>query len=339
MQRIGRAHHPSLRTLGRIGLACVLVLSLAPLTGCPSGDDDGGCQTTPPSEDIDGGLVCGEPFDLNGPGGEPGVFGVKVVEYVHVNAAGIVETDTISTLLVLAYVDFHIDTLDADVGIQLCQIQIPKVDIPGQPLPTTFQTLPAMLPNIERVNIRAWMSGSSTCDAFESEKAITVIGACLGDTLNDFLISDPTKTCPGQFTNANKDTFCEGKSDCMFDLDEDGLPGTTLEAYNIPGLDVELVYGTMRSWISMEGIVANNDLILGVAHWSLEVAMAGCQLYPIGGGNLRECNPGEVSIVEQINPDLTETPGQESTFMAVRMEDPNIDCFELIDRELEIFGR
>ncbi len=316
----------------------ILLSVVSWLGGCPNGAGDDTCQTEPPDTNLDGGLVCGQPFDLNGPGGEPGVFGVKVVEYVHVNAAGIVETDTISTLLVIAYVDFHPETLDADVGIQLCQIQIPKVEIPGQPLPTTFRTLPAMLPNINRVQIRAWMSGTNTCDSFESEKAITVIGACLEDDLDDWLVTDPTRQCSGQFTNSNKKTYCEGKSDCMFDLDEDGLPGTTLEAENIPGLDVELVYGTMRSWISMEGIVANSDLILGVAHWSLEVAMAGCQLYPIGGGAIRECNPDEVDIVSQINPDLTETPGQESTFLAKRIRE-DMDCFELIDRELEIFGR
>jgi hypothetical protein len=182
------------------------------------------------------------------------------------------------------------------------------------------------------------MSGDTTCDSFESEKAITVIGACLEDDLDDWLVSDPTKQCSGQFTNANKETYCDGKSDCMFDLDEDGLPGTTLEAENIPGLDVDRVYGTMRSWISMEGLVASSDLILGVAHWSLEVAMAGCRLFPIGGGNLRECTPDEVSIVSQINPDLTETAGQESTFQAVRIRE-DMDCFELIENELEIFGR
>ncbi len=322
-----------------IGLLGVILITLASvMVGCPNGGGDDSCQTDPPDTNLDGGLVCGEPFELNSPNGDPGVFGVKVVEYVHVNAAGIVETDTISTLLVIAYVDFHRDTLDADVGIQLCQIQIPKVEIPGQPLPTTFRTLPAMLPNIKRVQIAGWMSGDKTCDTFESEKAITVIGACLEDELNDWLVDDPAKQCSGAFTSADKETYCDGKVDCMFDLDQDGLPGTTLEAENIPGLDVELVYGTMRSWISMDGIVANSDLILGVAHWSLEVVMAGCHLHPIGGGDLRECTESEVSIVSQINPDLTATPGQDSTFQAVRIRE-DMDCMELIDRELDIFGR
>ena len=284
--------------------------------------------------------MCGQPFELNQPNGDPGVFGVKVVEYVHVNAAGIVETDTISTLLVLAYVDYHEETQDADIGIQLCQIQVPKVEIPGQPEPTEFNTLPSMLPNIPRVQIKASMSGGSTCDEFVSEKAITVIGACLQDQLSDSLpYDDGSQTCPGTFTAADKDTFCDSISEnCMYDLDEDGLPATTLTAENVPGLDVDLVYGTMRSWISMEGMVATSDLILGVAYWSLELQVVGCRLTPLGGGDLRECTADEIDIVAQINPDLTQTPGQDSTFQAVRV-DPEIDCFELIDRELEIFGR
>lgn len=326
--------------------ALVLVAALAlaggaACTGTPGGSS---ClqQNVPP--DQDGGLVCGLPFELNetdhqGVVTGPGVFGVKVVEYVHVNAAGIVETDTISTLLVLAYVDYHAETLDADIGIQLCQIQIPKVEIPGQPDPTVFSTLPEMLPNIPRVAIRADISGDTTCEQFVSEKAITVIGACLSDVLNDPLPNNPaTQTCPGTFTSELKETFCEGKAGCMYDLDLDGLPATTLTAENVPGLDVDLVYGTMRSWISMEGLVATNDLILGVAYWSLELQIVGCRLVPLGGGAMRECNTSEIDIVSQINPDLTQTPGQDSTFQAVRVPS-DISCFELIDREMEIFGR
>lgn len=324
-------------------LAALLGAALA-LAACGTTGGDDSCQQQNPNPDQDGGLVCGVPFELNETDSQgnvtgPGVFGVKVVEYVHVNAAGIVETDTISTLLVLGYVDYHPETLDADIGIQLCKIQIPKVEIPGQPEPTVFSTLPAMLPNIPRVAIRADISGNTTCEQFVSEKAITVIGACLEDELNDSLPSDAaSQACSGAFDPAQKDTYCEGKSNCMYDLDQDGLPATTLTAENVPGLDVDLVYGTMRSWISMEGLVATNDLILGVAYWSLELQVVGCRLVPLGGGNMRECNTDEIDIVAQINPDLTQTPGQDSTFQAVRV-DPNITCFELIDRELEIFGR
>ncbi len=322
--------------------ALVLLAPTGGATGCGSGaDDDDGCHQEPPNPDADGGgLVCGQPFELNEANGDPGVFGVKVVEYVHVNAAGIVETDTISQLLVLGYVDYHPETLDADIGIQLCQILIPKVEIPGQPEPTVFNTLPQMLPNIPRVQIKASMSGDTTCEQFVSEKAITVIGACLEDQLNDPLPSDArTEVCPGTFTAADKDTFCDDiHQDCMYDLDEDGLPATTLTAENVPGLDVDIVYGTMRSWISMEGLVATSDLILGVAYWSLEMQIVGCRLVPIGGGDLRDCTSDEVDIVAQINPDLTQTPGQDSTFQAVRVR-PDMDCYELIDRELEIFGR
>jgi hypothetical protein len=306
--------------------------------GCPAGGDDS-CQVEGPSPDVDGGLVCGAPFELNEPNGDPGVFGVKIVEYVHVNAAGIVETDTISVLLLLAYVDYHADTLDADVGVQLCQIQIPKVEIPGQPKPTVFQTLPAMLPNIPRVAIKATLSGNTSCESFTSEKAVTVIGACLEDPLGSNLPVDPgSQQCPGVFASPEKDTYCDSRAGCMYDLDLDGEAGATLTADNVPGLDVDLVFATMRSWISMEGMVATSDLILGIAYWSLELVPFGCKLTPMGGGAARYCSPDELKIVAQINPDLSQTANQDSTFMAVRLR-PDIDCFELIDRELEIFGR
>jgi hypothetical protein len=308
--------------------------------GCGGGKDDS-CAQNQTISGVDGGLQCGLPFELNETDGNgnvigPGVFGVKVVEYVHVNAAGIVETDTISILLVLAYVDYRPATLDADVGIQLCQIQVPKVDIPGQPEPTVFKTLPQMLPNIPRVMVRAWVSGNTTCETFDSDPAVTVIGACLQDQLNDELPVSPT--CPGAFDPADKDTYCDTRAGCIFDLDADGFPATTLEAENVPGLDVDLVFASMRSWVSMAGMVASSDLILGTANFDLTVMPFGCRLIPLGGGEQRECNAEEVNIVAKINPDITQTPGQDSTFMAVRVRS-DMTCEELIEDELEIFGR
>ena len=318
-------------------VTCTVLLAL----GCGPGGDGNSCQSDTNPSGVDGGLQCGEPFNLNeiDTGGTvigPGTFGVKVVEYVHVNAAGIVETDTISVLLFLIDIDHDVAANDAQVGVQLCQIQIPKVDIPGQPEPTVFRVLPEMMPNIPKVYVDADLSGNTTCETFVSDKAVTVIGACLEDELEDDLPGD--ETCSGAFDNTQKDTYCESRSGCSYDVDEDLYPAATLEAENLPGLDVDLVFANMRSWVSMDGLVATSDLILGTAKFDLRVNPIGCQIIPLGGGDARDCNREELKVVTKVNPDITQTPGQDSTFIGVRV-DPATTCEELIERELEIFGR
>ena len=109
-------------------------IALLSWLGCSGDSDNGVCKRHDDPPSVDGGLQCGQPFQLNEVDGQghvvgPGLFGIKVVEYVHVNAGGIVETDTISVLLMLASFDQKEGSQDLDLGIQLCQIQIPKVDL------------------------------------------------------------------------------------------------------------------------------------------------------------------------------------------------------------------
>ncbi len=293
-------------------------IALLSWLGCSGDSDNGVCKRHDDPPSVDGGLQCGQPFQLNEVDGQghvvgPGLFGIKVVEYVHVNAGGIVETDTISVLLMLASFDQKEGSQDLDLGIQLCQIQIPKVDIPGQPEPTVFQTLPELLPNIPFTMVKGSLSGDKTCDSFSSEKAVTVMGGCLGDPIEDPLPDDPAgQACSGTFDTSQKDSYCDGKSGCIYDVDLDGYPGATLTAENVPGLDVDLVFTVMRSWVELEGMVATSDLLLGTARFDLVVAPFGCRLTPMGGGDQRDCNADELTIVAKINPDITQTPGQDS---------------------------
>ncbi len=323
-------------------LPAVFVTALALFgTSCKPGGNDGICRIDTNPSGVDGGLQCGDPFNLNetdfqGTTIGPGIFGVKVVEYVHVNAAGIVSTDTISILLFLAEIDHDPDRNDALVSVQLCQIQIPKVDIPGQPEPTSFEVLPEMMPNLPVRIVRAELSGNTTCETFVTEKAITIIGACLENELEDDLPG--LETCPGDFDTSQKNTYCDTRSACSYDVDLDEFPAATLEAQNLPGLDVDLVFANMRSWVSMNGMVATSDLILGIAEFDLVVNPIGCLITPLGGGAPRLCNKEELKVVTRVNPDITQTPGQDSTFMAVRL-DSGATCQDVIDKELEIFGR
>ena len=332
--------------MGRVGLGfwTALWVLVSMWTGCSGSGDDGTCKRSEDQPSVDGGLQCGQPFQLNQVDGQgqvvgPGLFGIKVVEYVHVNAGGIVETDTITVLLMLASFHQQEGSRDLDVAIQFCDIQIPKVDIPGQPAPATFETLPDLMPNVPSARIKATLSGDKTCDSFVMERAIGIIGGCLADSLEDPLPDDPVGgVCPGTFDISQKDTFCDGKAGCMYDVDLDGYPGSTLVAHNIPGLDVDLVFAVMRSWVQLEGMVATSDLLLGTAHFDLLVAPFGCRLTPMGGGDQRDCTADELQIVAKINPDITQTPGQDSTFVAVRVSQ-DTDCQYIIDHELEVFGR
>ncbi len=321
----------------------VLAFVVGALAAC-GGHDAGACQRSDDQPSVDGGLQCGQPFQLNEVDGQgnvtgPGLFGIKIVEYVHVNAGGIVETDTITVLLMLASFDHQQGSQDIAIDGQLCQIQIPKVDIPGQPAPASFDTLPDLMPNVPVSHIKGTLSGDKTCDSFTTEKAVSIIGGCLADPLNDPLPDDPVGgVCQGAFDVGQKDQYCDGRSGCMYDVDMDGYHGATLVAHNIPGLDVDLVFAVMRSWIELDGMVATSDMLLGTARFDLLVAPFGCRLTPMGGGDQRDCTADELSIVAKINPDITQTPGQDSTFVAVRVPQ-GTDCAYIIDHELEVFGR
>lgn len=327
----------------RVRILAVLVVCAAALAGC-SGEKQDSCLGNQTLPGVDGGLVCGQPFDLNETDSNgnyvgPGTFGVKVVEYVHVTSAGIVDTDTISILLYLTDIDYHPDRLEAELDVQLCQIQIPEVQIPGQPKPTQFLALPQLLPNMARIMVPARFTGTTTCESFQSDPAVSIYGCCLDDALNDDLPSDPVgQACSGPFDIAEKDTYCDTRSGCMYDVDLDGYPAATLKANNVPAVEIDVVLVTMRSWIAMNGLVATSDMILGTATFGLVTNPFGCRIVPIGGGDVRDCNQEELRIVSQISPKISQVEGQESTFLAVRV-DPSIDCQELIERELEIFGR
>jgi hypothetical protein len=73
----------------------------------PASDSGSSCQTNNANNEPDGGLTCGESFDLSNGQGGPGVFAAKVSQYVHVNSAGIVETDTMSKLFLK--IEYHVN--------------------------------------------------------------------------------------------------------------------------------------------------------------------------------------------------------------------------------------
>lgn len=311
----------------RVVLA-ISALALAP--GCGDAPTGSACGGTPANTEpgADGGLVCGAPFSLDPAPDVKGRFAVKVVQYLHLNAAGIVETDAVAAAI--GWAEFHMEpgALSGRMDLKMCDLDVPKIQIPGQPLPSTLTLSPDALARVPPPGAPYALTGHATCDRFTAEPTVVLAGARLATPLTDPLPWDPeTQTC------AQPD-----QTGCLFDLDEDGHPAATFIARNFPALDVEDVYASLRSWVALDGLVASPDLIIGQATFGLEVVVVGCSIHPLGGGDLRLCTQDEVDIMASITPQFTPTPGMDSTFVAVRVS-PETGCDEVIEQADSLFGR
>ncbi|MBU1241279.1 hypothetical protein KKF84_11900 [Myxococcota bacterium] len=294
-----------------------------------TGDEGTQCSSNNANNEPDGGLVCGESYDISDGQGGPGVFAAKVTQYVHINAAGIVETDTMSTLLMR--VEYHADEDPMYARVQLCRLEIPAVNIPGQPNPTVMTLRESLFANLDPVDVALQKEGDTTCSALSFDPAVTLFGIRLNDDINDAVPYKPQILCPDGGAAVHQ-------SPCLWDMDEDGSVGVTLDAANIPGIEVTEVYMAMRSWTSSQGIVATSDLILGEAQWGLEQYVLGCKLVPIGASDERICTEGEREVTENVNPVLGPVEGVANGFMAVRV-DASMECTDIVTQAPDLFGR
>lgn len=303
------------------------VLAMATYMCEPNKSSQGSCQTGS-NNAPDGGLTCGVTYDISGPGGTPGHFAGKIIQYVHINAAGLVETDAISELIFIA--DY--DVQNRKVRVQLCQLEIPQVQVPGQPEPTRFEFLPGFFDHLDAVEVDMIKEGNTTCSKLGFAPAITLFGVRLLNPMNDALPTDvTTQSCPDGGTNPVQPA-------CIYDMDADSHPGVTLLAQNLPGIDVKEAYMVIRAWTGTDAIVANDDMILGQANWGLEQLVIGCSLIPMGQTVMRVCNNDERDVARNVNPVLTQVENRPGDYLAVRI--PNdYDCKEVIEQEQNIFGR
>jgi len=297
--------------------------------GCVAADDPGPCdQGDDPPATVDGGIQCDLPFDPRDPGEASGRFAVKVVQYVHVNAASIVETDTIGTAIGYADLDYDPAAGAGTLTLKMCDLVVPKMEIPGQPEPTVFtvrrQTLELVAPAVTHFTL----AGERTCAGFVTGPAVVLVAVRLGDDLLDPLPQDvESQTCPGPEA-----------LNCLFDVDLDTKPAATVEAENVPGLEVDEVYATLRAWVAFDGLVGRPDLLVGTATFGLDLAVVGCRIEPLGGGEKRACNDAELGVLDQVTPTFDQTPGIDSTFQALRVP-PDSDCPTIIAEADTLFGR
>ncbi len=318
-----RAHILTVLTVLTLLASVALGHGCVPATGTPTcnNSDD-------PPVAVDGGIQCDLPFDPRDPGEPSGRFAVKVVQYVHVNAAGIVETDTIGTAMGYADLEYDPATGSGQLTLKMCELLVPKMEIPGQPDPTIF-TIPHHTLELVEPGVTTFTLGDErTCADFTTGPAVILMAVRLSDHLLDPLPSDAqSQTCPGPEA-----------LNCLYDVDLDTKPAATIVAQNVPGLEVDEVYATLRAWVALDGLVGRPDLVVGQATFGLDLAVVGCRIEPLGGGDLRTCNDTEIDVLDQVTPTFDQTPGVDSTFQALRVP-PDTDCQTIIAEADALFGR
>lgn len=309
--------------------AALIAASLAALAACsPAGERETCANQDAPLPSVDGGIQCDQPFAVTQPDGAPGRYAVKVVQYLHMSSAGLVEADTIGSAI--GWADYVVEpgASEGRMELKLCHLEVPKILIPGQPLASSLELVPGALDYVPPAPAPFTVSGWRTCDTYLTEPSVVLVAARLVNGLEDPLPWDAaTQTCPS-----------EQATGCLFDQDKDGKPAVTFIASNFPALPVDEIYATLRSWVLMDGIAATPDLLLGTAYFGLEISVVGCRIAPLGGGDLRLCNADEADVISQITPTITQNPDIESTFLAVRV-DPSTDCGDVISEADRLFGR
>ncbi len=254
---------------------------------------------------------------------------------VHVNASGLVEVDTSAELLIT------LDVVQTGTRVQViaaaCGIEIPDVPIAGQDRPIQFEVPAATVASVAGVTGNGVLSSpDQSCATLETDTFTLVLGAVLEAStattapLPQADANGVFRTCP-----PSADTTCNLAigANCACDQEADRKPGATLNAYNVPAVNLDEVYVALRTQFALDGEVHSSDLILGEIDASVELGILGCHL--AGGG---ACSAGQVGAVKNLNPMVTQQPGNPSTFRAVRVP-TETTCAQIIEMRDTLFPR
>ncbi len=276
------------------------------------------------------GEVCqpGGSFDINGRAAVLGTLNV------HVNASGLVETDTTAELLIA--MDIVQNGTDVTVTAQACGITIPDVPIEGQEEPIHFEVPQATIASVADITGSGSLSSASdVCATFETSALTLVIGARLEPPESAPLPTADPDT--GEFASClpSGDTTCDLAlgTNCACDQEGDTRPGATLLASNVPAVDLDEVYVALRSTFSLSGQVYSSDKVLGTIDASLEQGILGCHK-----ANDELCSIAETRTVGVLNPEVTQQEGNPSLFRAIRVDD-TATCDDIIAMRDELFPR
>lgn len=293
-----------------------------------------GCGGGPGGGDVDArvyGEQCrpGGTFDVNGRAAVLGTLNV------HVNASGLVEVDTTAELLLV--IDIAQDGTAVEVVAGGCAIDIPDVPIAGQDQPIRFVVPQSTVESVTGVTGAGVLSSpDQVCATLDTERFTLVLGAVL-DPTTIATAPLPQADADGnfRFCPPSADTSCELAigSSCACDQEGDGKPGTTLLAYNVPAVNLDQVYVTLRTQFALAGEVFSSNLVQGEIDASIELGILGCNI--AGGG---ACNASQIGVVKNLNPVITQQPGNPSLFRAARVP-PGTTCTEILAMRDQLFPR
>jgi hypothetical protein len=265
-------------------------------------------------------------------GGRAAVLGTL---NVHVNASGLVEVDTTAELLIA--LDLVQSGTSVSVVASACAIQIPDVPIAGQDRPIHFEVPQATVASVAGVRGSGTLSSpDATCATFTTDEFVLVLGARLDDrTVATAPLPEADADGNFRFCPPSIDTACGIAigANCACDQEGDGKAGATVRASNVPAVNLDEVYVALRTRFSLSGEVFSSDLILGEIEASLEQGILGCHL--AGGG---PCTSGQIGAVKNLNPVVTQQPGNPSEFRAVSVA-AGTTCADLIEQRDTLFPR
>ncbi|HKA91683.1 MAG TPA: hypothetical protein VKE22_28665 [Haliangiales bacterium] len=281
----------------------------------------GGGTTSPDAPPNGNTCVPGSPFNLDGR------MGVEGTLNVHINASGIVDTEATADLLLL----LDVDETGTNLAVQatLCDLQIPAVPVLGQPMPIRFVLDPTVLDSVGQVTAMGTLGGTTTCSTLTSQPVTLLIGAKLSPITAPLIAADSQ----GNFAKCTPEPCAQAlTTNCACDQEGDGHPGVSLSAQNVPLVPLTQIYVDVRTTFSLSGQVYSSDSVKGEIADTLEVGILGCSK------STGPCTNGDVNLVQTLNPTITQSRIEPSTFRAVRVSS-TLTCAQLRAMRDTLFPR
>ncbi len=301
---------------------CVLGTALA---GCGGGGND-----APDAFSFGEKCEPGGTFDINGRAAVLGSLNV------HVDASGLVETDT--TAEILLAMDVVQNGTSVAVTAKACAITIPDVPISGQDQPIHLEVSQQTIDSVAEVEGMGTLSSANeTCADFTTSELVIVLGAILDPSQIATAPLPEADGDTGEFPacSPTADTSCDLAigSNCACDQESDGHPGATLLASNVPIVELDQVYVSLRTTVTLSGQVYDSDKVLGYIEATLQQGILGCRKT-----DGEQCSTGETRSVGVLNPTVTQQQGNPSLFRSIRVAE-GTTCAEIIEMRDELFPR